>query len=169
MPSKHLAEHMAAGAKAFYGRHADVMAHFEDFLVSRQFEPASLAEICSAIGVSERTLRTCCQEQVGMGPARYRRLRRMHLARCALLRADPTISTVTTIATDHGFWELGRFSVEYRALFGESPSASLRRMPTADFGTGSFGFRRDAVGIDEILCGPTSAPAPGSDARRDVA
>jgi hypothetical protein len=28
------------------------------------------------------------------------------------------------IVTDHGFWELGRFSV---ALFGESPSVTLRR------------------------------------------
>jgi len=43
------------------------------------------------------------------------------------LRADPATATVTRLATDHGFWELGRFSVAYRALFGESPSESLRR------------------------------------------
>ena len=51
----------------------------------------------------------------------------MNLARKALLQADPATATVTGIATDHGFWELGRFSVAYRALFGETPSASLRR------------------------------------------
>jgi AraC-like DNA-binding protein len=55
----------------------------------------------------------------------------MHLARRALLRADASAATVTMVATDHGFWELGRFSVEYRGLFGESPSASLRRPPDA--------------------------------------
>jgi AraC-like DNA-binding protein len=60
---------------------------------------------------------------------RYLWLRRMNLVRPALLRADPAVATVTGIATDHGFWELGRFSVEYRALFGESPSATLRRPP----------------------------------------
>ncbi len=64
-----------------------------------------------------------------MGPIRYLSLRRMHLVRRGLLRADPSMATVTRLATDHGFWELGRFSVAYRNLFGESPSESLRRPP----------------------------------------
>ena len=62
-----------------------------------------------------------------MSPTRYLWLRRMHLARRALRRADPAMTTVTEIASNCGFWELGRFSVAYRALFGESPSAALRR------------------------------------------
>jgi AraC-like DNA-binding protein len=33
--------------------------------------------------------------------------------------------TVTEIATGFGFLELGRFSVEYRKAFGESPSQTL--------------------------------------------
>jgi AraC-like DNA-binding protein len=51
----------------------------------------------------------------------------MHLARRALTLAEPTASTVTSIANDHGFAELGRFAVECRKLFGESPSATLLR------------------------------------------
>jgi AraC-like DNA-binding protein len=109
------------------GRHHDaIIARFEEFLEANPDQPLYLIEICRGIGVAERTLRTSCEEHLGMGPIRYLTLRRMHLAQRALLRADPSNSTVTRIATDHGFWELGRFSVGYRVLFGESPSETLR-------------------------------------------
>jgi AraC-like DNA-binding protein len=110
-------------------RKARVMSRFEDYLADKPCEPLYLSEICSAIGVSERTLRDCCHDHLGMGPHRYLWLRRMHLTRRALRDADSARTSVTEIATAHGFWELGRFSVEYRNLFDESPSATLRRSP----------------------------------------
>jgi AraC-like DNA-binding protein len=124
-----LGESLPSGAKSCDRQHTRVISRFEDFLAARRYEPVYLAEICAAIGVSERTLRTCCQEHLGMSPIHYLWLRRMHLAHRALLRADSTTATVTAIATDHGFWELGRFSVQYRRLFGETPSVSLHRPP----------------------------------------
>jgi AraC-like DNA-binding protein len=106
---------------------ARVMSRFEDYLADRPCEPLYLSEICAAIGVAERTLRDCCQDHLGMGPIHYLWLRRMHLARHALRDTDPAHTSVTEIATAHGFWELGRFAVEYRNLFDESPSTTLRR------------------------------------------
>ncbi len=118
-----------AGVEATTGgrRHDAIIARFEEYLAANPDRPLYLTEICAAIGVAERTLRASCEEHLGMGPIRFLTLRRMHLARRELLRADPSRSTVTGIVTDHGFWELGRFSVAYRALFGETPSESLRR------------------------------------------
>jgi AraC-like DNA-binding protein len=51
----------------------------------------------------------------------------MHMARRALAHSDFGKRTVTAIAVEHGFGELGRFSVRYRKLFGEMPSETLRR------------------------------------------
>jgi AraC-like DNA-binding protein len=108
-------------------QHELMVSRFEQFLEANENRALYLSEICAAIGVSERTLRFACEDHMGMGPIRFLSLRRMHLAHRALLQADPVASTVTEIATGFGFWELGRFSVAYRRLFGESPSATLRR------------------------------------------
>ncbi len=108
-------------------RHDTILTRFVRFLEANPDRPLYLTEICAAIGAAERTLRASCEEHLGMGPIRYLTLRRMHLVRRALLRSDPSKVTVTQIVTDHGFWELGRFAVAYRTLFGESPSDTLRQ------------------------------------------
>jgi AraC-like DNA-binding protein len=110
-------------------RHTAIVTKLEKFLKANHDRPLYLAEICAATGVSERMLEVSCKEHIGISPFRYLWLRRMHLARRALLRADPATTTVTAVSTDHGFWELGRFSVQYAKLFGESPSATLRKPP----------------------------------------
>jgi AraC-like DNA-binding protein len=110
---------------AGWRHHSMVIRRFEEFLAENSDRPLHLAEICAATGVSERILRICCEEHLGMGPIRYLWLRRIHLARRALICADPAKTTVTEVATQFGFWELGRFATSYRALFGESPSVSL--------------------------------------------
>lgn len=108
-------------------RHDRIVARFEELLEANPNTPLYLPEICAALGTAERTLRIVCEEHFGMGPIRYLTLRRMHLARGTLLQADSSTETVTRIATGHGFLEMGHFSVAYKTLFGESPSASLRR------------------------------------------
>jgi len=122
-----LAEGTAVEPTAGSRRHDIIVARFEEFLETNPDRPLYLTEICAAIGVAERTLRASCEEHLGMGPIRYLALRRMNLVRRALLRADPSKATVTRVITEHGFWEFGRFSIAYRALFGESPSETLRR------------------------------------------
>jgi AraC-like DNA-binding protein len=110
-------------------RHKVIITRFEEFLEANQNTPLYLTDVCAAICAAERTLRAACEEHVGMGPIRYLTLRRMHLVHRALARAVPSAARVTQIATDHGFWELGRFAVAYRTMFGEPPSLTLNRPP----------------------------------------
>ena len=110
-------------------RHTDIMVRFEEALATRSGPHLNLSELCAAIGVPERTLRLCCAEFLGVSPIRYYLLRRLNMARSALRRADPEKASVAEIARDHQFTELGRFAVAYRAIFGETPSSTLRRTP----------------------------------------
>ena len=112
-----------------FRNHVLVMARLEEFFAMHPRRPLYLSEICAATKASERTIQACCREHLGMGPVRYLLLRRMQLARRALLLASEGGATVTSIAMAHGFWELGRFSAAYRGLFGETPLSSLRRPP----------------------------------------
>jgi AraC-like DNA-binding protein len=101
------------------GRHrARVMRRLEEALMENPEEPLYMAELSAQVGASYWTLRDCCLEYLGMSPKRYLWLRRMNLVRRALRNADADKTTVTEIASDYGFWELGRFSVAYRSLFG---------------------------------------------------
>ena len=107
------------------GQHAIVMHRFRRVVEENPEQPLYIPEICKVVGVSSRTLQACCHEHLGMGPKHYLLLRRMNLARGALRQSAPDTTSVTETATRYGFWQLGRFAVEYHSLFGESPSATL--------------------------------------------
>ena len=108
-------------------RHQNIMRHFRRVVQDHPLEALYLPELCAAVGVPHRTLHLCCTESLGMGPKRYLVLRRLNLAKQALLVADATRTTITEVAASLGFWNFGRFAVEYRSLFDESPSTTLRR------------------------------------------
>jgi AraC-like DNA-binding protein len=111
-----------------YGRlrHQQIMLRFKDWLDANSTRPVYLQEVCTALNISAPTLRRCCEEHLGMSPMQYLWLRRMNLARRELLRHDSRTS-VTAIAMNFGFWHLGRFAIEYHALFRELPSKTMAR------------------------------------------
>ena len=59
--------------------HDTIMRRFRRVLEEHPNRPIYLPEICAAIGVPERTLRLCCQEQLRMSPKQYLMRRRVHL------------------------------------------------------------------------------------------
>jgi AraC-like DNA-binding protein len=64
-----------------------------------------------------------------MSPLKFFKIRRLCRARHTLLQGaverGADRGAVKRAALDAGLTELGRFSVEYRALFGEPPSVTL--------------------------------------------
>jgi transcriptional regulator GlxA family with amidase domain len=108
-------------------------------------EPLHISALCRALAVSERTLRKAFHKIHGAPPCRHLRMLRLSQARRALLSADGKFATVTEIATSFGFVELGRFSVEYRKAFGESPSRTLQRTSQDRVFAVSRSNRRDSL------------------------
>ena len=89
--------------------------------------PVSLADLCAATGVSKSALYLAFENWCGEPPIAYFHKRRLTRARIQLLGTNPVRGAVKRSALDAGFTELGRFSRDYRRLFGESPSATLSR------------------------------------------
>jgi AraC-like DNA-binding protein len=110
-------------------RHALIMQRFHKVIEEHPNRALYVPEICKALGVAERTLRTCCQQQLGTSPKQYLLARRMQLAHRELRRAEPNATTVTEVAACYGFWHFGRFASAYKSLFGELPLVTLGHAP----------------------------------------
>ena len=106
---------------------ARIVRGAEDFVEGGGARQAiQVEDICQALNISRRTLYRAFHDLLDASPKAYLRLKNMSAARARLLDAGNRPTTVTQVALDHGFWELGRFSGAYRAMFGEAPSETLR-------------------------------------------
>lgn len=91
-------------------------------------EPITIADLSIELGVSRRTLQYSFQEVLDLNPVKYLRAIRLNGVRRALKSTTPNVrKTVADIAANWGFWHLSHFSTEYKALFGELPSETLKR------------------------------------------
>lgn len=79
--------------------------------------------------MSRRTLQYSFETILGISPLRFLRVTRLNQVRRALAEAGEVGSghTVTQISAEWGFWHAGQFAKDYKQLFGESPSDTLRR------------------------------------------
>ncbi len=108
-------------------RHSALLRRLEDMCEGGSECPVSLTALCVEMGISQRRLQVVCKEAFGCSARDYLRRRKLLRSRSALLRAVHGETTVSRVAMDCGFWELGRFAATYRAEFGETPSTTLRR------------------------------------------
>lgn len=99
-----------------------------DYLHSYGESVPTIPELCKIAKLSERNLQYGFKEYLGVTPIRYLRLLRLNGVRRDLLINHNNKCKVVDVALDWGFIELGRFAREYRQLFQELPSATLKKL-----------------------------------------
>ena len=93
--------------------------------------PVSISDLCNLTNTSDRTLQKIFLQITGIGPKAYIRTVRLNRIHTDLLNAKPGTITVTDAANRYGFWHMGQFAADYRLLFGELPSETLRKINPA--------------------------------------
>ncbi len=93
-------------------------------------EPLDLRALARIAGVPPRTLEAHFARFLGQTPLGWLRQARLAHARRALLGSRGRAS-VSQVALDSGFGQLGRFAAQYCRRFGELPSETLRRIRDA--------------------------------------
>ena len=104
------------------------LKHAIEYMEAHLDQAVALADVVRASGVPGRTLFKHFKEYRGVSPMNYLRTARFEKVRDELRRSEPD-GCVMEIAMHWGFEHMGRFAVEYRRRFGESPSHTLGKRP----------------------------------------
>jgi AraC family ethanolamine operon transcriptional activator len=106
-----------------------VVRRTEEYMWAHGQERISLEDLCSAAGCSARTLRYAFRERYGVSPMSLLKRVRLQGLRRDLLDAPSHSTTVLDVALRWGFWHLGHLGRDYKALFRETPAATLTGAP----------------------------------------
>lgn len=98
----------------------------EEFIEENADRPITIEDLSAHAGFSARSLFAGFRKYRNTTPMGHLRFVRMQRVRRDLQSSLDKNTTVTKIALNWGFPHLGRFTAEYRRMFGESPSETLR-------------------------------------------
>lgn len=108
-------------------RRSQLVKQASDYMQSHMDQQLTLSDLCQALGTSSRALCYGFQEIFGISPMSYLKILRLQAVHRILKAADPGTKTIAETAAQFGFWHLGYFAHDYKQMFGELPSATLRR------------------------------------------
>lgn len=97
----------------------------QDYIEAHYRDAVHIEDLCRVTCVGARTLQRCFREYFHLTVSNYVKVLRLDSARRELAAADHASTSVTRIAMQNGCNHLGRFSVDYREHFGESPRETL--------------------------------------------
>jgi AraC family ethanolamine operon transcriptional activator len=105
-----------------------ILTTARDYIEVNYDEYLSIKQLCSVAGTSHRTLEYIFQEKYQISPKAFLTARRLHAARQQLLSSRQTATAkIVDIANQYGFWHLGQFAKDYRSIYGELPSQTLKK------------------------------------------
>ncbi|SDR77701.1 transcriptional regulator, AraC family [Halopseudomonas litoralis] len=107
--------------------HRHIVEKAREYMLSNKHLPPTVLEVCQELRISRRTLHYAFQKVLSISPVAFLRYIRLHGARQELLTTPPGRVLISEVAARWGFWHMGMFGTYYKALFGETPSVTLRR------------------------------------------
>jgi len=114
-------------SKPMMNRRAMAISRALDYMEECSARDRNLVEMCEYTQVSQRTLEYAFKERFQMTPKSFMLASRLNRAKKALLNADPKNGKVHELAKQSGFRHMSQFSTDYRKLFGELPSETLKK------------------------------------------
>lgn len=106
-------------------RRQQIVEQVKEYLNLHQDSAVTINDLCSLCHVSRRTLQYSFETILGISPLRYLRISRLNCARRELLASNNTC--IADIAAKWGFWHLSQFTQDYKQLFNELPSVTLKK------------------------------------------
>jgi len=91
-------------------------------------DPIRLADLCACAHLQARSLEYGFRELVKLAPMAYVRMLRLGEVHAQLLADSTEQRSISEIALDAGFSHLSQFVVDYKKVFGETPSATRRNV-----------------------------------------
>jgi AraC-like DNA-binding protein len=113
--------------KASFNRSRQLIHKAEDFCGQHPDQPLRIGQLCSELAVSERTLRDTFNKLTDTSPLAYLKTQRLNQVYRELRDSDPGEVLIKQFAFASGFSHLGHFCRDYKQLFGESPSKTIKR------------------------------------------
>ena len=123
---KRLTEHENSATSVNLSRQIKIVKKAEEFMRHHLQNPIKVSEICRMTNTSERVLEYAFKKIYGISPKRFLTVLRLNKARSLLLNTNAYEVNVTNIAISCGFRHMGRFSAEYKKMFEELPSQTLK-------------------------------------------
>jgi AraC-like DNA-binding protein len=112
--------------RASLARHG-IVRMADAYLRANPMRPIYTDDLCGALGASPTRLAQAFSATFGISVHRFLKLRRLAMVRAALRSREGAAPLVKAVALSHGFWHLGQFAHDYRAMYGEAPSETLAR------------------------------------------